>query len=53
MQKKTQRSTFKLRPVKTFNGDKMLLYRRVGLVSNHDTDGRAIYNKYSPLTTSV
>ena len=44
----------KLRLVKLFNGDKMLLYRRGVLVAvNHDTDGRAIYNKYSRLTTSV
>ena len=45
----------KLRPVSLFKGDKMLLYRRgvLYILGNLDTDGRAIYNKYSPLTTSV
>ena len=33
--------------------DEMLLYRRGVLVGNSVTDGRAIYNKYSPLTTCV
>ena len=31
----------KLRPVKTFKSDKMLLYGRGVLVVDHDTDGRA------------
>ena len=40
--KKRNALASKLRPVKLFKGDKILLYMRGVLVVNHDTDGRAI-----------
>ena len=51
--KKTQSSIFKIATCENFQRWKMLLYRRGVLVGNNDTNGRAIHNKYSPLTTSI
>ena len=50
---KPQRFNFKIATCEKFRRWKMLLYRRKVLVGNSDTDGRAIYIEYSPLTTSV
>ena len=43
----------KIATCENFQMWKTLLYRRGVLVGNSDADGRAIYNKYCPLTTNV
>ena len=53
MQKKRNVLASKLRPMKTVQGEKMLLYKREGNSTTTERMAGAIYDKDTPLTTSV
>ena len=49
--KKPQRSSFKIVTCEAFQRVKNETLQERGIKVNHYTDGRVIYNKYSPLTS--